>query len=181
MGEKIKLKTAIENCPLIYNSYTRCRQEAKDYGYISIGDVKVAVNKEKGAWQIDKDEFNAAVKRLRVTIEEEEKRQKQIQEEEEKCQKQIEEDYQKGIYHPGIVSLNNKCYRNYGDFRFELNDYDVARGKSDGNWYCNLCNIPAETEHNKPECHTCSDWNGCGTDCTLSKVYCSRCGKYLLR
>lgn len=38
---------------------------------------------------------------------------------------------------------------------------------------------PASTENNASECHTCSDWNGCGTDCTLSRVFCAPCGTSL--
>ena len=30
--------------------------------------------------------------------------------------------------------------------------------------------------HNKPECHLCSDWNGCGSDCTYSGAECLICG-----
>lgn len=41
---------------------------------------------------------------------------------------------------------------------------------------CKKCKRPASTEHNNPECHTCEDWNGCGRDCTLSRVFCKKCG-----
>lgn len=60
-------------------------------------------------------------------------------------------------------------------FRFVSDPYQSGRMKSDGDWLCNKCNTIAKTEHKKPECHLCSDWNGCGTDCTLSKVYCDNC------
>ena len=65
--------------------------------------------------------------------------------------------------------------RGSSDFRFKVNDYERARRRSDSTWYCNRCNRPAETEHNKPECHLCSDWHECNRDCTLSRVYCDRC------
>jgi hypothetical protein len=61
-------------------------------------------------------------------------------------------------------------------FEFKSDSYRAMRGKSDGEWYCKKCKIEAETEHNKPECHTCADWNGCGTDCKLSRVFCKKCG-----
>ena len=41
---------------------------------------------------------------------------------------------------------------------------------------CRTCGRVALEEHNNPECHLCEDWNGCGRDCTLSRVYCPECG-----
>lgn len=60
-------------------------------------------------------------------------------------------------------------------FEFRSDPYRALRGKSDGEWYCLNCTREARTEHNKPECHTCADWNGCGTDCRLSRVFCDYC------
>lgn len=67
----------------------------------------------------------------------------------------------------------------HGGFRFEWSNYERLRKKSYGRWYCIKCNVLAETEHTKEECHLCSDWNGCGRDCTLSRVYCPKCGASL--
>ena len=61
-------------------------------------------------------------------------------------------------------------------FTFKVDPYLKVTGRSNGSWYCSGCDAPAVTEHNKPECHTCSDWNGCGQDCTLSKLSCRACG-----
>lgn len=62
-------------------------------------------------------------------------------------------------------------------FKFvEASPYERARKRSEGAWYCNGCRKPADTEHKKEECHRCSDWNGCGHDCTLSNVICKACG-----
>ena len=58
----------------------------------------------------------------------------------------------------------------------EASAYEIARKRDHGYWRCNGCGKPAETEHNAEECHRCSDWNGCGHDCTLSRVYCEQCG-----
>jgi hypothetical protein len=41
---------------------------------------------------------------------------------------------------------------------------------------CEQCGGAAAALHNKPECHTCSDWNGCGRDCTWSGWRCDHCG-----
>jgi hypothetical protein len=62
------------------------------------------------------------------------------------------------------------------NFILKNSEYEIFRKKGYGTWYCKNCDIPGETEHNKEECHLCSDWNGCGKDCTLSKVYCKKCG-----
>ncbi len=45
----------------------------------------------------------------------------------------------------------------------------------DGYYTCKKCRDVANKKYNNPECHLCSDWNGCGRDCTLSSVYCKKC------
>ena len=62
------------------------------------------------------------------------------------------------------------------NFELKYADYEKARKKGYGIWFCKKCGNIAETEHNKPECHLCEDWNGCGRDCRLSKIYCTNCG-----
>ncbi len=42
-------------------------------------------------------------------------------------------------------------------------------------WRCSICWKHAATEHNNPECHLCSDWGGCGRDCTFSRAFCLDC------
>lgn len=93
------------------------------------------------------------------------------------------EDYRHKIIHGNngdIIHTEFGGYKIYGEFRFVWDDVQRLRRKSNGTWYCNRCQAPAETEHNKQECHLCSDWNGCGEDCTLSKVYCLKCGTSLV-
>ena len=46
---------------------------------------------------------------------------------------------------------------------------------TEGYWVCRTCEKPADTEHGKKECRRCRDWNGCGKDCTLSKLICKNC------
>lgn len=49
--------------------------------------------------------------------------------------------------------------------------------KGSGNtWVCSTCWSPAPLEHERDECHKCSDWGSCGRDCTLSAAVCSKCG-----
>jgi hypothetical protein len=43
-------------------------------------------------------------------------------------------------------------------------------------WACTACGYLADTEHDNMPCHVCDDWHGCGRDCTLSKIYCKKCG-----
>lgn len=61
------------------------------------------------------------------------------------------------------------------NFELKNADYEKIRKKGYGTWICKHCGRIAETEHHKPECHLCDDWNGCGNDCTLSKIYCTKC------
>lgn len=173
MGEMIKLNTVVGTYSPergIYNSYNWYRQSAKKNGTVHIGDTTIPAFKVKGTWFVDSADFDRAVNTF-INKKTENKEHARL----------MMEDHQKGIFHPGNVSISDTLrYVNKGDFRLEVNRYLAGRNKSSGTWYCNTCNIPAETEHNNPECHTCSDWGPCGNDCTLSKVYCSRCGKFLL-
>lgn len=162
MTKKIKLKDAVElykqeeRAPS--NSYEWYRKSAQQSGRVSIGDTDVPAYKQKGIWYVNDKKFTEAIKRHREAI---------------KHLKQVTADYAKGIIHGKdgkVVHTEGGGYEIRGKFRFVWSDYERARMKSDGTWYCNKCNIPAKTEHNKEECHLCSDWNGCGRDCTLSKV-----------
>jgi len=92
---------------------------------------------------------------------------------------QADADYDAHKLNPKGARLSCGSYRVQGDFHFVSSDYERIRKRSDGGWICNACWKPASTENNRPECHTCSDWNGCGADCTLSRVFCSECGTSL--
>jgi len=172
MGEMIKLKDAVGNYSPekgIYSSYNTYRKHAKESGSIFIGNKSIPVHKEKGTWWINKDDFDLVVNTIITN-----------RKNEEKAREFTTEQYKKGIFRPGIVYLSDYFYYdNKGDFRLEVDVIRQYRKKSDGVWYCNTCNKPAETEHNNPECHVCADWGGCGKDCTLSRVFCPRCGKSL--
>jgi hypothetical protein len=171
LGGKMKLKEAIQSyrnekgAP--QNSYEWYRKCAKQKGNIPIGNMNVPAYKQSGIWYIDDNKFAEAIKKHREKMEH---------------LKQVTEDYSKGIIHGNdgdIIETRWGGYKICGGFRFMWSTVETLRGRSNGTWICNKCNIPAETEHNKEECHLCRDWNGCGTDCTLSKVYCSKCGAIL--
>ena len=60
--------------------------------------------------------------------------------------------------------------------QFVQHSWFKHRGDSGSYYECKTCGRAAREEHNNPECHLCEDWNGCGRDCTLSRVYCPECG-----
>lgn len=167
VNKELKLKEAInlyskeESTPS--NSYEWYRKSAQQEGRVLIGNFNVPVYKKKGSWYVNKKEFDKAILQHNEKI---------------KLKKQVTLDHANGIIHGkdgDIIDMEWGGYQIRRDFRFEWSDYERYRNKSDGTWYCNKCNIPAETEHDKEECHLCRDWNGCGKDCTLSKVYCFEC------
>ncbi|MDP3395669.1 MAG: hypothetical protein Q8S57_03225 [Methanoregula sp.] len=171
MAERIRLKTAIESQIQVdrcFGSYETYRKWANEEGYILIENVKIPTIKEKGIWYINRVDFDRALTLYK----------NKYSSEFQKMAKLMMEDYQNGIFHSGKIWItDSKYYVNKGDFRLDVDAYAQACKASDETWFCNICNIPAKTEHNNPECHRCSDWDGCGTDCTLSKVYCTKCGK----
>jgi hypothetical protein len=58
----------------------------------------------------------------------------------------------------------------------EPSPIDSYRNRSAGHWLCVKCHEPAEAEHKNPQCPRCSDQRACGQDCTLSRVFCPKCG-----
>jgi hypothetical protein len=66
-------------------------------------------------------------------------------------------------------------YRVADRFHFVWNSMSIYRHDSYGIWRCNTCWKPAETQHDRAECHICSDWGTCGRDCTLSGIACGTC------
>lgn len=149
------------------NGYDWYRKDAQRDGSIFVGDTRVSAHELNGVWYVNREEFTEAIKRHRESI---------------VHLKQITADYSKGIIHGkdgDTIRTEWGGYEIHKNFRFEWSDVQRYRRKNYGTWYCNTCRIPAQTEHNKEECHLCSDWNGCGTDCTLSKVYCTSCGASL--
>jgi hypothetical protein len=64
----------------------------------------------------------------------------------------------KGIVHGNFVELDR-----------------VDSGMIESYYVCRKCENTATTRNEKPECHTCSDWNGCGRNCTLSHLVCKKC------
>ena len=164
----ISLRKAVDlykkepNTPI--NSYQWYRQDAKRCGNIHFGDMKIIVTKLNGKWFVDSADVKKAIGAHR-------NRNKKISE--------TTKDLYKGIIRGkdgDSVLIEGGHYDIHGSFRLVVSDIERARHKSDGSWYCNKCNRPAITKHEKEECHLCSDWNGCGRDCTLSEIICENCG-----
>jgi hypothetical protein len=146
------------------NAYDWYRKSAQRSGCVSIGGVEVRASKEGSVWCIDEFELTKAIRNQRAELAKTER---------------ITRDYENGIIHGKTGETIRTTWGGYeiqGKFRFVWSDFRRATKDSYGTWYCNSCNKPADTKHDKPECHLCSDWNGCGKDCTLSEVYCKKCG-----
>jgi len=146
------------------NAYDWYRQSAKRHGNVLFGRTTVSAFKKHGIWHVDGSEFQEALRLNRERLAE---------------TGRITEDHRKGIIHGrdgDRIETEWGGYQIRGPFRFEWSNYEAIRKKSGGRWICNACNSPANTEHKKDECHLCRDWNGCGRDCTLSRVVCQECG-----
>ena len=146
------------------NAYEWYRRDAHRSGTVFIGKTSIAVSKSGGTWCVEEAELDRAVaadRRRRVDV------------------RRITTDYKSGILHGhdgDTFETEGGGYRRRDPFHFAWSDYEAGRKRSDGTWYCNRCMRPASTEHDNPECHRCSDWGSCGTDCTLSRVLCPTCG-----
>jgi hypothetical protein len=146
------------------NSYGWYRQRAQRHGTVLVGRTEITVWKEKGAWNVDRKKFQVAITTHR-------ERRAHVA--------KVSSDLSRGIIHGragDVLETSAGGYSIRGIFRLVWSDHERARHRSYGAWYCNRCNQPSETKHEKEECHRCADWNGCGQDCTLSEVSCVSCG-----
>jgi hypothetical protein len=161
----ITLKEAVERWRAVTgyaNSYQWYRKHAPT-GWVSFGGCQVPVVKQSGRWLLEDSAIDVAVNAHRAA---------------EAKVEQVTLDYANHVLHGEPGHTERTTWGGYTvnrGFHFAWNDYDVARMRSDGSWYCSSCWGVASTEHEKDECHTCSDWGGCGRDCTLSAVKCARC------
>jgi hypothetical protein len=146
------------------NAYEWYRKQAHRDGRIPLGDVDVAAVKVGNQWTVAVTDVDDAIAAHRNRMVE---------------QHRATADYEAHILHGhsgSRVSTDWGGYTISGDFHFAWNSYLVGTYQSDGAWYCNICFKPAKSEHEREECHTCSDWGGCGRDCTLSRIFCRDCG-----
>ena len=139
--KSIKLKDALtlyhKERGAFLNSYSWYQKSAREDGTISIGNIEIPTFKIGGTWWVERDKLNHAIKCNREYF---------------KHQDDITRDHKKGIIHGktgDTIEINDGYYKIHGNFRFEVSNYEKARMRSDGDWYCNKCNALAETEHNK--------------------------------
>jgi hypothetical protein len=146
------------------NSYEWYRQGAQRGERIWLGGTEIPAAKVGGQWTVQAADLERAVEaahEARRTLE------------------RITADYDRHVLHGddgATVHIAGGGYQRRGPFHFGWSDYLRGRMKSDGTWMCSTCWEPASLEHNKNECHTCSDWGSCRSDCTLSRVFCETCG-----
>ena len=146
------------------NAYEWYRRWAHHSGNVPIGETHVPARKHRRAWMVASEDVAAAIEVHRQQV---------------GRRRAITEDYTRGVLHGQdheTVRTDWGTYERRGPFHFARSDYEAARHRSYGTWMCSTCMKSAETEHNRPECHTCSDWGDCRSDCTLSRVFCSTCG-----
>jgi hypothetical protein len=164
----IKLKDAVslysQESDAQVNSYGWYRKSAQRSGTVYIGGMEIPVHKEGSVWYLNKTSLKKAVEHHLKEI---------------RDIKQITVDYENGIIHGNNGDRFQTTWGGYeirGQFRLAWSAMERYRKRSYGTWYCNSCNTIAGTKHDKPEYHLCNDWNGCNEDCTLSEVYCEKCG-----
>jgi hypothetical protein len=164
----ITLKEAVDRWRAVTryaNAYEWYRKQAPG-GTVHFG-LEVPVVKQHGRWVLEESGLDDAIGAWRAAEQDKER---------------VTRYYENHVLHgePGQTMRTTwGGYRVGRGFHFAWNDYQAATMRSDGSWYCSSCWEPASTEHGKPECHTCSDWGGCGRDCTLWAVRCDRCGTRL--
>ena len=172
----ISLKDAYERFRLeshgARNSYDWYRMRAKHDGAVRFGDRRqlvrlgtsgAAVTKVNGKWMINEEDLQAEISEHRAAIAELD---------------QITSDYLNGILHGSTGATLRTNFGSYSVFPgfHSIWRSDAKPWKETGvYWYCSICWKPATLAHNRPECHTCSDWGSCGRDCTLSEVSCEPC------
>ncbi len=149
------------------NRYDWYRRAAQRSGSVSIDRVRIPASKVSGAWFVDDDDFERAIRAHRERIAE---------------RKAATIDYDNRVLRGDLgdwIDTDWGRYQVRDQFHLAWNRSALPWKSTGGSWRCSSCWQPAETEHNGPECHRCSDWSGCGRDCTLSRVFCAKCGTTL--
>lgn len=164
------------------NAYSWYRQQAQRAGLVTFGRRRqfpegvdgafrdpwsergIRVWKQGGRWVVDEEELEASIAEHRAALVEYE---------------QLAVDYDRHILHGESgkrIDMQGGAYVRSQDFHRFLPAFGRPGKDSREHWICSRCFKAASMEHNKPECHRCEDWGGCGSDCTLSRVFCEACG-----
>ncbi len=155
------------------NSYEWYRQQARQAGLVRFGSRRqlvpmvwsgVGVAKVGGRWMVSQEDVEAELAEHRASIAELE---------------EITTDYNNRVLHGETGSTIRAGFGSYTVYR-DFHSIWLAAAKpwkeSGAHWFCSKCWQKATLAHERPECHTCSDWGSCGRDCTLSEVSCQSCG-----
>lgn len=148
------------------NSYEWYRKQAQRDGKVRLGGLTIPARKKSGAWVVDEEDVGRSLDAHRQRIAE---------------RKSATLDYESHVLRGSTGATTETTWGYYtirGEFHLVTANY-IHPLKGNTSWKCNTCWRPASTEHNREECHTCSDWGGCRRDCTLSRVYCDHCGTSL--
>lgn len=151
----------------VANGYEWYRRDAHRSGHVYLGPLTIPASKAGGIWYVDDADLTRAIEARR---------------QERAAVKRATEDLRAGVLHGADgdqIETEWGHYTRRDPFHFRYDDFEAGRRRSYGSWYCNKCMRPADTEHGNPECHRCSDWGSCGTDCTLSRASCLTCGTSL--
>lgn len=112
------------------NAYSWYRQSAQRQGTVYFGH-DIEARKEAGQWTVDGADFEGALSALRhATVNRQD------------VQARIEaHDFRgdTGITYEG----SDGGFTVHGRYAFVWSDYQIARRKSDGSWYCRACGKPA--------------------------------------
>lgn len=144
------------------NSYDWYRRDAQRSGSVTVGRVRIPAQKVSGAWCVDEKDVARALVAHRQRIAE---------------RKAVTADYERHVLRADSgdwIDTDWGRYQIRGAFHLVLYSH-VPPWKGNERWICNSCWRPAGTEHDREECHRCSDWSPCGRDCTLSRVFCDDC------
>jgi len=145
------------------SAYTTLRGHAARTGSVYLG-AEVRVHKAGGRWAVSRTDLDRGLRAER------QRRAGRVA---------MADDYEHHILHGRDGARFDTTWGYYtrrGPFHFAHHSH-VPRWDTDGTWYCSTCWSMASREHDKPECHRCADWNGCGTDCTLSALRCDTCNR----
>lgn len=140
------------------------RKHASTDGSVFLGASMVVTKDHRGRWVVSRTDLDRGI----------------VAEQERFAQiTQDSVDYQNHILRDSEnlkVDTDWGYYEVRGVFHVHYDRTAAYRRRSDGWWICNTCWTPTRDEHDRPECHTCSDWGDCRRNCTLSAVVCDKCG-----
>ncbi len=135
--------------------------------FVEGGSTTVRVFKRSNRWYVDPASFEAAMAECLAV-------------QEELHRSSVAYDKHELLGRPGeTVRTTWGNYHTRGPFHRRHNSRTPPWKGSGDTWVCSTCWAPAALEHEREECHTCSDWGSCGRDCTLSAAVCKDCGTRL--